>query len=393
MKPSESASGLRDPGSFIPEMESLRGWAILLVVAFHYFGILHGEHQPTDISPFWLLIAAAGNTGVTLFFVLSGFLLTQPFIRALRNGQSVGIQLFYSARALRIIPLYYAFVCLAWVVTGKTTLTLKALLFQPVGFGIFPFSVTWWTLCTEVQFYLLLPWLMFLLQFRIGRVCLAGALLAWIAVHIYLFHTPSWMNNRGNLDLQTSLFGRGPAFLVGMLCAWFHGTAQYAKVLGKPQWTWIAQSLLFGGLYALLSWYAQTGQRSALHTLPMFHNIEAVFWGGILLCCMSLRNPGKLILINPIISHFGSLSYSIYLVHVPVQFYFIFWAQDNPEHWLAAMGTPAIIVVSFGLIWLLSLATYHGLEKPCLKLKSRIPTFSKNGVTPKPKKESITSTA
>ena len=39
-------AGLRQPGQFMPELESLRGWAILLVVAFHYFGIITGGTDP-----------------------------------------------------------------------------------------------------------------------------------------------------------------------------------------------------------------------------------------------------------------------------------------------------------------------------------------------------------
>lgn len=381
----DGATGLRDPRSFIPEMESLRGWAILLVVAFHYFGPLYNSPSATnpfwmhtaDTDPFWLHIAAAGNTGVVLFFVLSGFLLTKPFIQAQREGRSVGILRFYFARALRILPLYYAFVCLAWVVTGKADVALRAFLFQPVGFEMAPFSVPWWTLCTEVQFYLLLPWLLLPLQFRLGRLLVGGGLMVWLAVHVYFFHKLPWLNNLSNWPLQASLFGRGPAFLIGMGCAWFHSSARYNKVFGSRARVWVGLIILLAGLYALLRWYAQTGQLPALRALPMFHNIEAVFWGAILLCCMSLQGRGKRFFINPVISHFGVLSYSIYLVHVPVQSYLISWSRDNPEHWLAAMGASAIIAVSFILIWGLSLMTYYGIEKPFLKLKARIPTFYK----------------
>lgn len=380
MSTHQNALGLREPKSFIPEIDSLRGWAIILVIAFHYFGISKTP-QPTDASPAWLYIAAAGNTGVTLFFVLSGFLLSQPFIRALKSGEKVSTKQFYIARLLRIVPLYYLFVCLAWIITGKTSAALKAFMFQHIGFDMFPYSTPWWTLCTEVQFYILLPWLIFILQFRLGYLFLAGGLLAWLTAHFFLFYTPSWMNNPGNWGLQASLFGRGPAFLIGMICAWIQVGSAQTKTPFKPLWAWCGLALLLGCLYQLLKWYAQIGQLPALKALPIFHDIEAVLWGGILLCLTNIQGRSKFIFINSLISHFGTLSYSIYLVHVPVQFYLIYWIQNNPEHWLGAMGLPFIILLSFMLIWALSLATYHGVERPCLRLKSRIPIYSKQHKT------------
>jgi peptidoglycan/LPS O-acetylase OafA/YrhL len=386
----KGAEVLRETNGFLPELESLRGWAILLVVAFHYYGLLLPagadpfRAHTTTTDPFWLQVAASGNTGVVLFFVLSGFLLSRPFIQALQGGRSVGVRRFYIARALRILPLYYAFVGLAWVATGQSDAAIRALLFMPVGADMAPFSVPWWTLATEVQFYLLLPWLMLVLRFRIGCYIAGAGVLAWLSVLAYCFHTPSWLNNLNNWHLQASLFGRGPAFLVGIGCAWFYGSARYPWLFVSQTRVWIGLLLLLAGFYLLLRWYSMTGQLPALQAMPMFHNLEALFWGGILLCCLSLRGRGKWLLINPMVSHFGALSYSIYLVHVPVQVYVYFWIKNHPDHCLSSFGSPGLIAGSFALAWIISLLTYHGLEKPCLGLKARIPTFSSRRETAPP---------
>lgn len=177
MSQADALVGLRRPGRFIAQLESLRGWAILLVVAFHCLGILisdSAEGLPKDAA-LWLRVAGAGNTGVTLFFVLSGFLLSQPFIEAAKAGERVSIGRFYTARLLRILPLYYCAVLMAWLVSSNSASALKALLFIPVGFEIFPFSVPWWSLSTEMQFYLLLPWVMFALRYRFGRWLMIAA--------------------------------------------------------------------------------------------------------------------------------------------------------------------------------------------------------------------------
>ena len=52
----KTTGGLRQPGAFIPQLESFRGWAILLVVAFHVHGILLGEGPLSAASSIWLAV-------------------------------------------------------------------------------------------------------------------------------------------------------------------------------------------------------------------------------------------------------------------------------------------------------------------------------------------------
>ena len=71
-------AGVRHESTYLHQLESLRGVAILLVFLFHVYGITCGmvEQQPS----FLLSFITGGNTGVTLFFVLSGFLLSLPWL-------------------------------------------------------------------------------------------------------------------------------------------------------------------------------------------------------------------------------------------------------------------------------------------------------------------------
>lgn len=373
-------AGLRQPGQFMPELESLRGWAILLVVAFHYFGIITGgtDPLPSD-APLWLKVVASGHTGVTLFFVLSGFLLSQPFLASLRGGPSVDIKRFYIARVLRVLPLYYLFVFIAWWMTGNTQDALKAFAFIHVGFSLFPFSVPWWSLCTEMQFYLLLPWLMLLLHSRTGRWLLVLGLLAWAAFHVYFFQQPRWLANPQNWVLQASVFGRGLAFLLGACCAGLYASS-YFRLLVRRQWlVSLLLLLLLGLLYRQLSTHAQLGIMTAPKSLPFYYNIEAALWSGLLLCCVAWRSPLRGVLVNPLLNHLGTLSYSIYLVHVPVQFYAITWYKAHHENLNlpdGALGNAFVVVCSFALIWVLSLVLYRWFELPMLRLKAKLSTYS-----------------
>lgn len=372
----EATVGLRQPGKYIAQLESLRGWAILLVVAFHYVGILltNSATGLPENAGSWLKVLAAGNTGVTLFFVLSGFLLVQPFIQALKAGARVNVSSFYSARLLRILPLYYSAVLVAWLISSNGTSALKALLFIPVGFEIFPFSVPWWSLCTEVQFYLLLPWLMLGLHFRFGRYLVIAAAVAWFGLHCYFLSQPQGLT----AVLQSSLIGRGGGFLVGGVCGWFYLSQGFARLVEAPRLTTVCSLLLLAILLGLLNWYGEVGQKSAIQIMPLYHDLEALLWGLLLLASLSLKGWPMWLFVNPLFSHFGTISYSLYLVHVPIQFYLIYPLKVASEGGLA-LDDPrnlAVIGGSFVLSWLLAIACYRLIEKPFLKLKSHLPVLT-----------------
>nr|WP_298139492.1 acyltransferase [uncultured Pseudomonas sp.] len=378
MGDSVTPAGLRNPTRYIPQLESLRGWAILLVIAFHYFGILRGDGTgglPAD-SPLWLRLFGAGNTGVTLFFVLSGFLLAQPFIRAIRDGAHVNIRQFYSARLLRIIPLYYAAILVAWLSTGNSTSALQALLFVPVGFEIFPFSVPWWSLSTEVQFYLLLPWLMLALHCPRGRWLVIAGVVAWLILHCIHMLQPQWLGLPPGS--KSSLFGRGLAFLLGGLASWFYLSRGYSKMTNAPKAVGLISMLLLGALTWLLQWYGLTGQNAALLAMPFYHDLEALIWAGLLLCSLGPLTLGLRVFINPLASHFGTISYSLYLVHVPVQFYLLYPVKVaiGDTGTLLDIRMLTAVVGGFLLSWLGAVLCYRFIESPFLKLKSHLPVLT-----------------
>lgn len=374
MMPISAVSGLRVPARYIPELESLRGWAILLVVVFHYDGILFtgsSETLPADASFLWRLVNA-GNTGVTLFFVLSGFLLTQPFILALSVGERLNIRSFYLARFLRIVPLYYVAVLFAWLVSGNTSSALQAALFIPVGFSIFPYSVPWWSLSTEVQFYLLLPWVMLALNWRFSRWLMVGVLLFWLLLHCIYLVAPEMLGAANKRFLALSIFGRGTAFLFGGLAAWLYLSPLYVRIARRKVFVRILSLGLFGTLLVLLQWYGLQGQVAVFKAFAFYHDFEAFLWSAVLLCSLQLGGWVKTLFINPLMSHFGRISYSLYLVHVPIQFYLLYPLKtDAPQFdvWTTILG-------GFLLPWLAAVLCYRLIELPCLKLKAHLPVLS-----------------
>ncbi len=140
-------------------LDHLRALAIVLVFLFHYF-ILSGG-QPEWLPEF----ARLGWTGVDLFFVLSGFLISSQLFASIKNGQHVSLNQFYIKRFFRIIPVYLVVLGIYFCVpffrekehlpplwkfltfTQNLDLNLK-------DFGTFSHA---WSLCVEEHFYIFLP--------------------------------------------------------------------------------------------------------------------------------------------------------------------------------------------------------------------------------------------
>ena len=151
-------AGLRKGASFYPELDSLRGVAIFLVVAFHGYSAFFGALKAPISPKLSLALIQGGHTGVTLFFVLSAFLLGMPFIKAsIQNTGRLNVKNFYKRRFLRIAPLYVVAVLVATVATKDVEAGARALVFWAKGAEMYPYSAVWWSLGVEVQFYFLLP--------------------------------------------------------------------------------------------------------------------------------------------------------------------------------------------------------------------------------------------
>lgn len=364
---SEVRTGLRG-GGYLPELECLRGLAVLLVFLFHAWGVTTGG-GPGSSGGVIAALLSVGNTGVTLFFVLSGFLLSRPWLRAIREPErpAPDIAAYGLARAARILPLYYGVIIVAALALRDTSVVLPAATFQMLGFDYFPWSVVWWTLVTEMQFYLLLPLLGTLaLHGRASRVLLAllsGLWLAWYTTQV------AWPTEPLKGFLVTkSVFARLPAFLLGaMVAAIAHSPHGQRRLAPRVRMLLLASGTV--GLLLLLLAVARMSEKTAEALWPTYHVWEALGWSTIVLALAGStpalwRTP----LVNPALAALGKLSYSVYLVHVPVLFYTVFPARATEA------GSDALLlrVALAGLATLvISVVTYSLVERPFLKLKER----------------------
>lgn len=365
--------GVRPGTDYLFELECLRGLAVFLVFAFHVWGITFGESNAgaTLLQSY----VAAGRTGVTLFFVLSGFLLSLPWIKWLQgSAERPDIKRYFCARALRILPLYYLAVILAGLMSGNWHGAFNALMFQFVGFDLFPYGVVWWTLTTEVQFYLLLPFFWLGISSPGWKRNLGVALFfLWAGLYAVNFLFDTADPAAKSYWLTKSIFGRLPAFMVGMLCAWVY--QHRPKLFVATPSVRYLKTIFFCGLILLLGLVLKRtldGKEWVIEsTWHIHHTYEALIWGGCMLLLIGSGFAGKSLLVNNGAAYLGKISYSVYLNHVPILFFLIYPKKALLGDAIYSETTNAMILPALGFALSVGMATvtYHLIEAPFLNLK------------------------
>ncbi|MDC7825883.1 acyltransferase [Pseudomonas sp. BLCC-B13] len=346
-------------------LDGLRGVAILLVVSYHLWIGLSGEERLADGA--WLSLLYAGNTGVTLFFVLSGFLVCTPFIKSMQRGRTYSVKEYAVQRALRILPPYYVVALVGVLLTQNFDQLLPALLFSSHGWSVGYFSAVWWSLATEVQFYLLVP-LFFLMAchpWRLPLLSLAALLLLvlYVAVICKWVVLPGYDAFALQFGLILSVFGQLPAFLVGFGLALVYHRVTRSAAMGS-----LTEHACIAGLLALLSWLllpaAREGALGYMWHAPWHVLPEALVWGAVVWVMLGRSSAHASLLDNPVTRYWGRISFSLYLVHMPVL------------QLVLSLGGVFGLWVDLLLASLLSVAAaqllYWLVEKPSLALKNQL---------------------
>ncbi len=385
-------TGLRASAVYLPELEALRGVAIGLVLVYHMNAVVTSD-QLRPVGRFVPPVAAfvrAGHTGVSLFFIISGFLISYPFLREAAGGRRLMARHYFTRRALRILPLYWAAVLVAAALTATRPAdfvrALPYLLFLKISSGIgstlWPYDGVWWSLVTEVQFYLILP---LLFHFRRTR---AGCWVAGILLTAYSATYVAFVTGRihagsagGQILLSHSLFGRAPLFAFGIAGAWFH------QRHGNAIRSWVSRNerarrgasdlilllvLLLLGL--VLGVVVRVGYEAAETRWQAWHVPEGALWTAVILLLLLAPLRTKPLWSNRLLQTVGILSYSIYMVHYPVLFFGFGTLRSGepgalPGWSLPTAGLAATLVAACVL---LSTATYWIIERPFLRRKAQL---------------------
>ena len=380
---------MRESRATIPEVESLRGIAIALVVLFHVDLLSGGPSLAESAHP--SLPGAflhGGHTGVSLFFVLSGFLLAPPFLVAAGGGPPVRCGAYFARRALRILPLYVTAVAIASVrCATRPADVLRGIpylfflnAFPDATTRLVPYSDVWWSLATEAQFYLVLPVLPWLWRTRVRRWMSVALALAWVAA--YVGTVTDWVGTGtvvGRITLFASMFGRGPLFVLGA------GAACALPGLRTRVRTWtashpwaarggladVAFAGVIVGLAVLLRAVAGMSYIGAELSWQWWHLIEGVLWTTALVLVTATPLRSRWLFCNPLLSRLGLWSYSLYIVHPPLLWSILHHRgtlRPLIDAWqVPAVARPPIAVAACIVVAALS---YQLIERPFLQRKA-----------------------
>ncbi|MBS1822914.1 MAG: acyltransferase [Acidobacteria bacterium] len=358
----------------IPALDGLRGLAVLMVFVFHYGG---GTHSSVRAVRLFGLINKGGWVGVTLFFVLSGFLITGILWDSF--GQPHWWRNFYARRTLRIFPLYY--LCILIVIAGAAfqgtligalgKIWVPALFMQnmphlltivdkiPAPFGLFHF----WSLAVEEQFYLIWPFLLAVQKSRrnAGIFCLLTFLFS------FAFRILLWQFAPHPEQFNDFLFSRAGELAIG---GWL------ALAWRGPAWERIerlAPVVTFCGLAGFIAsgMFAGSFETNRVQMTVGLPCITICFTALLALC----MRPGIVQRCAEArwLRWLGTISYGIYVYHMLFLGQYMFIVQKLLGRRSLMVTNAALLIVAAVGTLTIAWLSFNFFEKPFLRLKSRFP--------------------
>lgn len=362
---------------YFPNLNGLRFIAALLVLIHHTEQI----KKILGLANFWSnpFVRNAGSNGVTLFFVLSGFLITYLLLEEQKQERKISIKDFYIRRILRIWPLYYLIIVLSFFILphisffniGRSAVyisedfSMKLLLFSVflpnianLIYSPVSYASQSWSVGVEEQFYLIWPVLMQVVKKK--EFALFGVLF------IYLF-----MNLIGFPFIKTHLYWNNALNI--LMLFWINFKIDCMAIGG------IFALILFRKYAILTLLYNKAIQALSLITLlilivsgreiPYLNNdLYAVFFG-ILILNLAANKKTIVSLENKLFNFFGKISYGLYMFHaigivISLKLLISFHCEYIPVQYL----------LSFIITVLFASASYYLFEKRFISLKVK---FSK----------------
>ncbi|MGA7107882.1 MAG: acyltransferase [Terracidiphilus sp.] len=339
--------------AYIPELQGLRGLAVLGVVVYHCHPRLVGT---------WLYSASLwGWAGVNLFFVLSGFLITSILLEA--RDRPHYFRNFYARRALRIWPVYVLVlaVCYAnapwfigpgvWDAVKTAPWWAYALFLQNLLHWTMPPAVAQtWSLAIEEQYYFLwAPVVRFLRRPWMLAVLLVTAFVesAWMRrAH------PHWLTPTHSL-IHLDGIALGSLLALGL----------YTVRMSQRAWLGVGLASFIFGIVAAATIAGGTA---------FLDSALAIGFGGAMLAAIAstgARNPLNLVLRRGLLAFYGRISYGLYMIHIMVFIYFGWFDLKMDPYGLA--GNLAIVTFRLAMATALATALWYGFESQILKLKQR----------------------
>jgi peptidoglycan/LPS O-acetylase OafA/YrhL len=391
----------RVESSTLPELDGLRGLAVLLTVIYHL--ALYIPRVVTLQPGGWLGpglgatagLLAFGATGVHLFFVLSGFLLVRPYAAAVlerRARPSTGR--FLLRRAIRIFPAYWVALLLIVVLFRRDYLAAERLpdlllhvlmLHNWSDATIETINPPFWTMPIESQFYLALPLLALLLHAglragrRAGLVLLIGVVALSPALYLLIAGGLSLLSEQASHH-RTALYALGFLFTFGAGAA--AGFLHVAHALGRlPHALQGRLPRLCGaaGFVGLLLLAAQAvgnaffpGTMNERRWIYWAWSVPLLSLGytGLLLGTVLGFPAWKRWFSSSALCFVGKISYSLYIWNIPLLYYGVLplARATGSDLWTVVIGLASIVLVLIPVSYL----SFALVERPAFQLRFRL---------------------
>lgn len=383
----------------IPTLDGMRGLAVLLVLMFHFAWTFPGEDVEAAQGLVEKIAVQAhaflwsGWTGVDLFFVLSGYLITRGLVAPSSKPLGTRMKMFWMRRVLRIFPLYYAFIVVGtiaglavgagWIPGPSYWLYMQnyTLAFDD---EVMRWTAHFWSLAIEEQFYFVWP----IVALLVSRRKLIPTILVLVPLVVaargfLVLKGPQipaiahWLPdaNAAAKFVYRATFTRADGLLLGAFVAVTqrevaHPVARIWRRLRFP--IFLATSFALAGLYVVahgLNDYDRRMIAAGYVTLALF------FASAISMCADGVIGERARAFLSwrPLVAC-GKVSYGMYIFHWPL----VVWLVPPLEKMQAGMSTAAqmalvsgVIVGSTALIYVLATISFRFFETPFLKLKGR----------------------
>jgi peptidoglycan/LPS O-acetylase OafA/YrhL len=353
----------------IPELDGVRGLAVLMVMLSHCI-VTQVEPQPGTPLAYLQLLLTYSWTGVDLFFVLSGFLIGGIL---LDNKSAVNyFRVFYTRRVFRILPLYYLFLIITVLIYLSPVRDIPTLgnMFNP-SLPLWPFFlhlqnfamvasgtlggywlVPTWSLAVEEHFYLIIP---FVIKFAKNLTFwMVGVVILSITVRlVILLSTSHWL-----LPTYLLTFARADALAIGVLMAAGFRTTK----IPTSAMLW----LFFTGCAVVLLMLKMRLTTSS----PAFALGGYTFFA-LLYACLIILAMTKFAPVFRVrwLRRLGTLAYCLYLIHLPVNA--LTHAAFSRTTVIHSMADFSITLLAFALMVALASLSWRYFEKPAIRMGHR----------------------
>lgn len=363
----------------IPELDGLRGLAILLVLIWHYF-IGQMPVRPGSFASYVDILGRLTWSGVDLFLILSGFLIGGILLDARSTPNYFSA--FYMRRLYRILPLYAVVCFLFWLgvslsvesrVAGLGSLFENSLPwyayatftqnFWMIWYG--SFGAGWlcatWSLAVEEQFYLTLPFVIrYVKRCRLPYILVAIILIAPVIRTLLYFYLP-----HGSLAAYVLTPCRADALMLGVAAAVFvRSRAGWMFLVTNKRLLYLSLGVLSFGMLAL------TVNDWGVYSLAMSsvgYTWVALFYLCLMLIALSHQESLlACILRNRALAELGTIAYGTYLIHLGVLGLCHALIRGR-EPQIASISDAAVTLLALVLTLALARLSWVYFEKPLVK--------------------------